>query len=559
MRSIPTDLPQGQDRQHRTIIANAVNDLIKVRPPNDATEAETAAGVRIVNFSYPPLNIRRYGGAPGGVDCTPAMDAAEAVCAAQGGGVIVIDAPGEWYMNWVCTTDGVTVRGEGGRAEFDLHCVRPFSLASAPITFGDGTKALRYCRLENLHVSGTDDPGGTHFNDETHSAPETLKLLSTVQFVASRCVFYNGLHTIHIEPSAGFPCTDICFDNCRARNDLDGTGTRVIYAKRLADPGYLTDTNFLRSKFNARSEYFCEVDGSAAAGAVVLFNGGYADCLRNGGFLLKGGSSIRVNQFDLDPGVNGGVIIETDQAQQDPTRFLFGNITHGGQLFQFSGTTLDSGTLQAATSGTATIRAAAAFADNELTDQVLRILTGTGAGQQRQIASNVGATDVLTLVSNWTVTPDSSSTYDIVKTIAMPSEATDYNYRPRLNRAFLGPITYITSTTDPFNTTRWLELESDTVVTLNGVSFSVHTIGRGLRVAEGSSGMQGVATLAAGTVTVNNANITANSRIFLTSQADGGTPGFLRVTARSVGATFTITSSSATDTSTVAYEIFEPG
>jgi parallel beta-helix repeat protein len=68
----------------------------------------------------------------------------------------------------------------------------------------------------------------------------------------------------------------------------------------------------------------------------------------------------------------------------------------------------------------------------------------------------------------------------------------------------------------------------------------------------------GTAVLVAGTVSPTATTVTANTRIFLTSQADGGTPGWLRVTARSVGANFTITSSSATDTSTVAYVLIEP-
>lgn len=85
------------------------------------------------------------------------------------------------------------------------------------------------------------------------------------------------------------------------------------------------------------------------------------------------------------------------------------------------------------------------------------------------------------------------------------------------------------------------------------------TIGSGLQVAEGSNAKQGTAVLSAGSVVVANTSVTANSRIFLTSQADGGTPGFLRVSARTAGTSFTITSSSGTDTSTVAYEIFEPG
>ncbi len=91
-----------------------------------------------------------------------------------------------------------------------------------------------------------------------------------------------------------------------------------------------------------------------------------------------------------------------------------------------------------------------------------------------------------------------------------------------------------------------------------GGNLSVLTAGAGLRVKEGSNAKQGVSTLVAGTVTVANTSVTASSRIFLTGNSDGGTPGFLRVSARVVGTSFTITSSNAADTGTVAWEIFEP-
>ncbi|WP_329336061.1 glycoside hydrolase family 55 protein [Streptomyces sp. NBC_01352] len=68
----------------------------------------------------------------------------------------------------------------------------------------------------------------------------------------------------------------------------------------------------------------------------------------------------------------------------------------------------------------------------------------------------------------------------------------------------------------------------------------------------------GVAVLAAGTVTVSTSAVTANTRIQLTSNVPGGTPGWLRVSARTPGTSFTITSSSGTDTSTVAWQMTEP-
>ena len=83
--------------------------------------------------------------------------------------------------------------------------------------------------------------------------------------------------------------------------------------------------------------------------------------------------------------------------------------------------------------------------------------------------------------------------------------------------------------------------------------------GYGLAVAEGTNAKQGVATLSAGTVVVANTSVTATSRIFLTTNTPGGTPGWLQVSARTAGTSFTILSSSSTDTSVVAYEIFQPG
>jgi hypothetical protein len=84
------------------------------------------------------------------------------------------------------------------------------------------------------------------------------------------------------------------------------------------------------------------------------------------------------------------------------------------------------------------------------------------------------------------------------------------------------------------------------------------TAGFGFRVTEGSNAKMGTAVLVGGTVTVSNTSVTGTSRIFLTSNTDGGTPGWLRVSGRVIGTSFTITSSSGTDTSTVAYIIFEP-
>lgn len=85
----------------------------------------------------------------------------------------------------------------------------------------------------------------------------------------------------------------------------------------------------------------------------------------------------------------------------------------------------------------------------------------------------------------------------------------------------------------------------------------LNQLGKGLRVKEGANAKQGVATLVAGTVTVSNTSVTANSRILYSVSTAGGTQGILSTT-QSAGASFTINSTSVLDTSTVVWEILEP-
>ena len=85
----------------------------------------------------------------------------------------------------------------------------------------------------------------------------------------------------------------------------------------------------------------------------------------------------------------------------------------------------------------------------------------------------------------------------------------------------------------------------------------ISTIGKGLQVKTGTNAKIGTSVLVAGTATVANTSVTANSRIFLTSQSDGGTPGFLRITAKTAATSFVITSSNTLDTSTVAWMLVE--
>jgi hypothetical protein len=87
---------------------------------------------------------------------------------------------------------------------------------------------------------------------------------------------------------------------------------------------------------------------------------------------------------------------------------------------------------------------------------------------------------------------------------------------------------------------------------------AINVAGKGLKIKEGSNAKMGTLTLVAGTATVNTSAVTANSRIILTVQTAGGTQGFLRISARSAGTSFAVTSTSATETSVVAWLLVEP-
>lgn len=90
--------------------------------------------------------------------------------------------------------------------------------------------------------------------------------------------------------------------------------------------------------------------------------------------------------------------------------------------------------------------------------------------------------------------------------------------------------------------------------------FDITTVGRGLQVAEGTNARMGTATLNGTTgVVIANTTITASTRIFLTTNAASGTLGCPVVASRVAGTSFTIKSTVAGDTSTVAWFLVEPG
>lgn len=100
------------------------------------------------------------------------------------------------------------------------------------------------------------------------------------------------------------------------------------------------------------------------------------------------------------------------------------------------------------------------------------------------------------------------------------------------------------------NTSRWC---------VNSNGDLVGSLTKKIKLGEGTNASMGVATLVGGVATVSTNIVTASSRIFLTIQTAAGIPGVVYKSNVVAGTSFDIVSTSAGDTSTVAWLIVEPG
>lgn len=74
----------------------------------------------------------------------------------------------------------------------------------------------------------------------------------------------------------------------------------------------------------------------------------------------------------------------------------------------------DQGVAQAGTANTITLASTASTTNNVYNSSFVTILSGTGAGQTKEIISYVGATRVATVDSPWSIVPDPSSVYAVI-------------------------------------------------------------------------------------------------------------------------------------------------
>jgi len=84
----------------------------------------------------------------------------------------------------------------------------------------------------------------------------------------------------------------------------------------------------------------------------------------------------------------------------------------------------DSGTLAAAAANTVTLATSANTSDNIYNGSALYVSSGLGAGQVREIIDYVGTTKVARLKTNFTITPNTASTYIVSPLITISGDGT---------------------------------------------------------------------------------------------------------------------------------------
>lgn len=112
--------------------------------------------------------------------------------------------------------------------------------------------------------------------------------------------------------------------------------------------------------------------------------------------------------FDSIPKYAFNIDFHTNSAETLTPSAVSGNIT-----LTASGTKHDTGTAQAGSSSTITLKSASSATNDYFNGMYITITGGTGSGQIRMIEDYVGSTKVVTVDTNWTTAPDNTSTYSI--------------------------------------------------------------------------------------------------------------------------------------------------
>lgn len=299
-------LDSSNERQHRTILATTINELVKVRPPNDRTPAEIAAGVTPVDYGRPVFDVQRYGwsesatAAVNTAAMTAALDAAE-----EAAGVVTIpegtfSANCDWTLR-----DGVSVVGRGPFQTI-INCAASGVCGFSVSGVVNGV-TLEGFQLNGTGVANASEDGIRVEGDASGGAPKLLLRNLLVRSWGNVGVYLSNCFDAAVEncnassnESHGFHWIS-CFSLSNQKNVAYNNGGHGYYIQSAA--GQLFSGTAQENALNgvrAESAQGCtfamyvEQNGHSGSGAttaqVILTQ-------RSGGFAVSSGN--QVNLFAL--------------------------------------------------------------------------------------------------------------------------------------------------------------------------------------------------------------------------------------------------------------------
>ncbi len=589
------------------------NDMLKIGSNVVYATGPTTAPVRSADPGVTSLgwyNVKDFGAAGDGttIDTAAIQATINAANAAQGGtvylprGEYVIDAALTLYNHIKLLGDGdfvteirqtsTTANGLIGASLIYMN-IESLRLTGPGSGSGQGIKftvEFDYCLIKDVTVT---DWGSTGIEIEQPIVSNFTRVTSRLNGGAGMYIHGTGLGAgtsismdscwVHDNVSNGYSFNNMTYCAlvaCAADNQINsGTaGYLIDTCSGFSMVGCGSEGNNIGIKFTGGTTHF--VGGffcyaTPATGIGVYVTGGctnvqlisIVESLPNGAAAawvktdsgtsctVQGSVSSTANSLAANTTVvasnstgtrayNGGVSVGANLAVTG-TSTLTGNTSVGGTLTSTGNATLN-GTLTAA--GVTTLNAATTI--NTATSPAFKV-TGTATGQQLMVASGNDATSY---GLRSLVTADAFDRYAMTVDGGMAWGSGAAARDTTLTRSGVNAL----STPGFFAMGSGQSGGAFAVFGNNAAALNIGSAGGGITVKEGTNARSGLATLVAGAVTVNNTSVTANTRIQLTPQAPGGTPGWVRVSARTAGTSFTITSSSGTDTSTVAWFLIEP-
>jgi len=433
-------------------------------------------------------------------------------------------------------------------ADVSMTNLIEFKGNSVPTAYSDLSKGLR---LEDIELDGAG------------KVTNVLYLLNTDRIEANWCRFISGLNGIYADYDGADPIGSTSYQpggirisNCNFNVTGNSGSNAAIYLK------YQTQCWFTSNWFaqSSAGDYFIIIDRSDKMHFVN-------------------------NEFN---GTNIACIYITDSATTASanSEFTGGTMIAGNGKTQIITNCANASSVDNVVSGVAFISTATLLTNSGTTTNVVKLLGCGGPGTKNTLSPTMTISDTGALFSQmitdstqafrWlnvagNVALNVDSTNRIVTTLKFqagdgaansPTYSFSNSTAMGLFRAANNVIGFTTASTEA------MRIDASQRVGIGGTptaeklevtgNIAMVVAGDGLKIKEGSNARMGVATLGAGgTIVVNNTSITANTRIFLTTQTAGGTVGSPYVSATSVGTSFTISSTNAADTSTVAYLLIE--